>query len=50
MPLARSTFYDIKLRAQNMVEKYRDQKSGVDFYNNKSDNIDRNLVYIQFKK
>ena len=28
--------------------KYRGQKSG-DF-NNKSDNIDRNLVYIQFKK
>ena len=30
--------------------KYRGQKSGGDFYNNKSDNIDRNLVYIQFKK
>jgi transcriptional adapter 2-alpha len=33
MPLARSTFYDIKLRAQNMVNKYKDQKSFMDNFN-----------------
>ena len=33
MPLARSTFYDIKLRAKSMVEKYSDQKSFIDNFN-----------------
>jgi len=33
MPLARSTFYDIKLRAKNMVEIYKDKKSFSDNFN-----------------
>ena len=40
MPLARSTFYDIKLRAQNMVEKYRDKKSFMDNFNKLLDSYD----------
>ena len=40
MPLARSTFYDIKLRAQNMVVKYSDQKSFMDYFNKLLDSYD----------
>ena len=40
MPLARSTFYDIKLRAENMVKKYSDQKSFMDYFNKLLDSYD----------
>ena len=40
MPLARSTFYDIKLRAENMVGKYSDQKSFMDYFNKLLDSYD----------
>ena len=40
MPLARSTFYDIKLRAKNMVENYKDQKSFMDNFNKLLDSYD----------
>ena len=40
MPLARSTFYDIKLRAHIMVEKYSDQKSFIDNFNKLLDAYD----------
>ena len=33
MPLARSTFYDIKLRAQNMINYYKDKKIFSDNFN-----------------
>ena len=40
MPLARSTFYDIKLRAKNMLENYRDQKSFMENFNKLLDSYD----------
>ena len=40
MPLARSTFYDIKLRANNMINTYKDKKSFMDNFNKLLDAYD----------
>ena len=40
MPLARSTFYDIKLRANKMLDTYKDKKSFMDNFNKLLDAYD----------
>ena len=40
MPLARSTFYDIKIRAKDMLSTYKDKKSFLDNFNKLLDAYD----------